>query len=111
MLALAVAAASLTLAREASGQPTEFKLTASDAAAGDTDASGNTTTCSFEIVVNDAEPPTITGCPAGTGPNESVAKVDADASCEALVPDLTGLLTIEDNCPGVTFIQDPAQKA
>ncbi len=70
------------------------------------DAAGNTATCSFDIEVNDTEAPTI-ACP-GSGPANSLTKLDVDAMCEAQVPDLLQFIEITDNCPGVIFEQDPA---
>jgi beta-lactam-binding protein with PASTA domain len=65
-----------------------------------TDASGNTSDCTFDVVPNDATPPIIT-CPgnqAGT----------ADATCLFTLPDYTGMATATDNC-GTPFItQSPA---
>jgi hypothetical protein len=55
-----------------------------------TDASGNTASCSFTVMVNDNEPPTVS-CPAGT-------TVSANASCQALIPDVRGGVTALDNC-------------
>jgi gliding motility-associated-like protein len=53
-----------------------------------TDAAGNSFTCSFDITVNDVEPPVINGLS-----NLSV--------CEGNVPSWTEVIT--DNCPGVTY--------
>lgn len=60
-----------------------------------TDAAGNTGTCSFTVVVNDRQAPTITGCPAApitrnitTGCSEIVA-----------MPPAGLVLTAVDNCP------------
>lgn len=60
-----------------------------------TDASGNSQTCSFDVVVNDAEAPTI-DCP-------SDLTVSSDAgACSALVNyNIVG----SDNCPGITITQ------
>lgn len=56
-----------------------------------TDASGNTSTCSFTVTVVDTQPPVIT-CPAnisvGTGSNQCSAVVSYPAP------------TVSDNCPG-----------
>ncbi|MBO6631959.1 MAG: HYR domain-containing protein, partial [Psychroserpens sp.] len=60
-----------------------------------TDASGNSISCSFDVLVNDAEAPTIS-CPA-----DIVTSNDAGA-CSAVVNyNVTG----SDNCPGTTITQ------
>ncbi len=61
-----------------------------------TDASGNITTCSFDVVINDTELPTIT-CPADIAQNNDIGQ------CSAVVTftDPVGL----DNCPGATTAQ------
>ncbi|MEX1002762.1 MAG: HYR domain-containing protein, partial [Crocinitomicaceae bacterium] len=58
-----------------------------------TDASGNTTSCSFDVTVNDTENPTIT-CPADITVNNDVG------DCGAVVNYVTP--TGADNCPGST---------
>ncbi|MFO0362708.1 MAG: HYR domain-containing protein, partial [Flavobacteriales bacterium] len=63
------------------------------------DASGNTTTCSFTVTVNDNIAPTIT-CPA----NQTVA---FGPGCNLTLPDYTGLATATDNC-AFTITQSPA---
>jgi hypothetical protein len=66
-----------------------------------TDAAGNTDECTATLTIVDETPPTITAC----APDQDVI---ADANCEALVPDLTGAVTAEDNCdPNPTITQDP----
>lgn len=66
-----------------------------------TDASGNTSTCSFSYTVNDSTPPSIS-CPI----NQTLA---GDANCEALLPDYTGSATVSDNCdPNPVVTQSPA---
>ncbi len=56
-----------------------------------TDASGNTTTCSFTVTVNDTQAPSIS-CPGDQ--NEST-----NASCQFTLPDYTTLATgLSDNC-------------
>jgi len=66
-----------------------------------TDASGNTATCSFLVIVDDSDPPTIT-CPS----NETVF---VDGNCEYVLPDYTGSLVIVDNCDNnPTILQNPA---
>lgn len=63
-----------------------------------TDASSNTASCSFNVTVNDTQPPTVT-CPAnvvtGTAPNQCVAVVNY------VTP------TASDNCPGATVMCAP----
>jgi len=53
-----------------------------------TDAIGNTTTCSFDVTVNDTENPTIT-CPAD---------IEASTDCDSAV--VSWAVTSSDNCPG-----------
>lgn len=60
-----------------------------------TDAEGNTSACSFNIVVNDEEDPTIT-CPA------DVTVAAPAGSCEAEV--IYDLPLADDNCPGVSIL-------
>lgn len=57
-----------------------------------TDASGNMTTCSFTVTVNDVDLPVIT-CPADITVNSDLGL------CSAIV---TYAVTATDNCPGVT---------
>lgn len=58
-----------------------------------TDAAGNSFNCSFDIMVNDVEPPVISGL--------------SDLSvCQGNVPTWTEVVT--DNCPGVTYTSDYA---
>jgi HYR domain len=54
-----------------------------------TGASGLASTCSFQVIVSDATPPTISECPT---PQIPIANV----SCQAPVPDFTTGLTIID---------------
>jgi gliding motility-associated-like protein len=61
-----------------------------------TDASGNTTTCSFDVVINDAELPTIT-CLA------DIAQNNDPGQCSAVVTYVAPVGA--DNCPGATTIQ------
>ncbi|MFQ5446303.1 MAG: HYR domain-containing protein, partial [Saprospiraceae bacterium] len=58
------------------------------------DAAGNTTSCSFDVTVNDAQAPVIAGCPG----NMTVSN-DMD-SCNAVVT--WAAPTATDNCPDVT---------
>ncbi len=59
-----------------------------------TDDYGNTATCSFNVTVNDAINPVITGCPSNI-------TVSANASCQATVNWTAP--TASDNCTGVTL--------
>lgn len=63
-----------------------------------TDASGNTATCSFEVIVNDNEPPVVT-CPA------DITVSNDPGDCGAIV---SFTPTITDNCPGSTVSSVPA---
>jgi hypothetical protein len=56
-----------------------------------TDDCGNVSMCTFDIIISDAEPPTIVDCPA-------TWDVIADANCQLAVPDLTGQVAATDNC-------------
>ena len=65
-----------------------------------TDANGNTGSCTFDVVPNDATPPVIT-CPADqTG--------IVGVGCVFMVPDYTGMATATDNCGIPTVTQNPA---
>lgn len=67
------------------------------------DAAGNTSACSFNVLILDATPPSLT-CP----PNQTTY---ADANCSSLLGDFTGLITTSDNCSSVgnlTIGQTPA---
>ena len=65
------------------------------------DGNGNTATCSFTVNKQDNTPPTIT-CP----PTQTLI---LGASCQASLPDYTGMATTGDNCPGtITVSQSPA---
>ncbi len=63
-----------------------------------TDDAGNSTTCMQLVTVNDDEAPTITNCPADQ-------TLQADANCEATVPDLAGAATATDNCDGAPTVE------
>ena len=66
-----------------------------------TDTAGNFSTCSFYVLVNDVESPTIT-CPSDT-------IEPYDQNCEFTVPDYSNLLIYSDNC-GIEIIdQIPAE--
>ncbi len=55
------------------------------------DVANNPAMCTKSFTVNDAAAPTITDC----GPNQAV---NADANCQAVVPDFTAGVTATDNC-------------
>ncbi|MCZ2100440.1 MAG: HYR domain-containing protein [Chitinophagales bacterium] len=64
-----------------------------------TDNCGNTSTCTFDVTVEDNENPVITTC----APDQDV---NLDAGCEITVPDLVAQTTATDNC-SVTVTQSP----
>jgi gliding motility-associated-like protein len=70
-----------------------------------TDLAGNFSTCTFDVILTDGTPPTITsGCPANFSMN-------ADATCGATLADFTGALTVTDNCnlsASIVITQSPA---
>ncbi len=66
-----------------------------------TDGSNNHTSCNINLNVIDVTPPTINCLLAGT-------KVILNGSCQALVPDLSGFVTANDNCGTVLVTQNPA---
>ena len=64
------------------------------------DASGNTDSCSFLILVDDNIPPTIS-CPTDSN-------VYIDTNCFYTLADLTGYISVLDNCdPSLTITQSP----
>jgi len=68
-----------------------------------TDAAGNSSTCTFNVVTVDQTPPTIT-CPA----NQTIA---LNASCTATLPSYISSAVVTDNCTASGFIvidQSPA---
>jgi hypothetical protein len=75
-----------------------------------TDASGNPGSCTFTVTVNDTQAPKIVcGSVAGQSAN-------ADANCQAPVPDVRGLVRAQssDNCTlnaSLTITQSPAQNS
>lgn len=70
-----------------------------------TDDSGNVETCMQRVTITDGEAPTIDTCPANRG-------IDANANCEATVPDLTGDVVATDSCDaGPIVTQAPAAGA
>jgi len=60
-----------------------------------TDASGNTASCSFDIIVNDTEPPVV-NCPA------TITVTNDPGSCDAIV---SFTVPTTDNCTGETLNQ------
>ncbi|MFZ1424399.1 MAG: HYR domain-containing protein, partial [Saprospiraceae bacterium] len=60
-----------------------------------TDACGNKSTCMFNVIVIDAQDPTITGCPVDINKNTD------PGVCQAFVTWVAP--TASDNCPGVIF--------
>lgn len=60
-----------------------------------TDAIGNTTTCSFNVIVTDSELPVWSNCPAPITQNND------PGACNAIVN--WTLPTVTDNCPGVVY--------
>ena len=66
-----------------------------------TDDAGNSATCTTTFTVVDATPPTV-NCPAGTSAN-------ANANCQAPIPNVLGGVTASDNCDtSLTLSQSPA---
>lgn len=65
-----------------------------------TDTSGNIGTCVTQVIPIESINPTIT-CPSSQTLNNGVA-------CYALIPDLTSLATVTDNCTGYSLTQQPA---
>lgn len=61
-----------------------------------TDASGNSSTCTFSVIPQDVTPPSVSCPPA--------QEVSFNANCEFTLPDYTGLATISDNCDATPFI-------
>jgi hypothetical protein len=69
-----------------------------------TDDSGNSSSCSFLVVVADMTPPSIT-CPA----NQTIP---LDENCEFILPNYTALVTTSDNCDSnPTVSQSPVAGA
>jgi len=67
-----------------------------------TDAAGNMSTCSFNVTVNDVQPPVFNNCPG------NIMKVNDPGVCGAVVT--WPKITASDNCPGVvvTFVSGMA---
>ncbi len=66
-----------------------------------TDASGNVSFCTFDVIPVDDSPPVITACPSDV--TEFVT-----ASCKFTIPDYTGGFSAFDNCGTVIINQIPA---
>jgi sarcosine oxidase delta subunit len=66
-----------------------------------TDASMNTSTCTFTVQVDETEAPTVT-CPS-----MMVRSFNDPGQCSAVI-DFSGLLSASDNCPGVALTSSPA---
>jgi PKD repeat protein len=67
------------------------------------DASSNSASCTFFVTVVDLEPPFIESCP-------QTITVSVGANCMAAVPDVTGQLSLVDNCTlieNLSITQDP----
>ncbi|MDX9929406.1 MAG: DUF2341 domain-containing protein, partial [Bacteroidales bacterium] len=62
--------------------------------------SGYESTCFYDIVVEDNQPPVIT-----VQPTDTTGYVDS--SCEFVIPDYRGLFTVSDNCGTVNILQSP----
>jgi len=60
----------------------------------------STASCAFYVTVIDNEPPSVS-CPADQS-------IDLDASCSAVMPDYTALVSVSDNCGAVSVSQSPA---
>jgi len=79
----------------AAGAPVTVTYTA-------TDIFGNSSDCSFEVLVVDTQDPDIIVCP------EDRDVANDPGLCSATVPDMTGEVVFEDNCPGSVVTQSPA---
>ncbi|MCT4581480.1 MAG: HYR domain-containing protein [Flavobacteriales bacterium] len=64
------------------------------------DGNGNTSTCTFNVILQDVIPPTIS-CPGDQN-------VDLSTACDYTLIDYTGLATVTDNCSGISISQSPA---
>jgi hypothetical protein len=73
------------------GCPQEYTITRTWKA---TDGSGNTTTCTQVITIDDSTPPTITDCPDNI-------TIECD---ESTLPGNTGMATATDNCDGMPTV-------
>jgi hypothetical protein len=73
-----------------------------------TDDAGNSTTCDFDVTVEDTEAPVIDACPADRSITTSSNGL---ADCTGMVPDLTGEVGASDNCTATADLiitQSPA---
>lgn len=68
------------------------------------DAVGNSSTCSFNVVVSDDDVPTITTCPPSI-------QLSTNSNCEAQLGNYTTGVVANDNCGAVTISQNPAPNA
>lgn len=67
-----------------------------------TDASNNSSTCTFLIIPSDTQAPTVTSCP------QAPITVNYDASCNYTLADYTGSAQFSDNCDqSLTKTQSP----
>ncbi|MBK7938673.1 MAG: HYR domain-containing protein [Lewinellaceae bacterium] len=64
------------------------------------DGAGLSAACSFSVTVSDNEAPVISDC----GGDQILA---GNANCQAMLPDLTGNISFDNNCPGLTITQSP----
>ena len=64
------------------------------------DAANNQATCQATITVVDATPPVIATCATNM-------TINADANCQASIPDLTSQVVASDTCSAVTITQSP----
>ncbi len=70
-----------------------------------TDLAGNSTECTFEVMVMDTQDPHIHVCPADRDiPTSSNAPA---YDCMGAIPDMTGEVVFLENCPGAVVTQDP----
>lgn len=72
-----------------------------------TDASGNTSTCTFNVTLTDTNDPVVVSCPS----NQNVS---ANASCQFVMADYTSSMTVTDNCSpagSIVITQSPAAGA
>jgi len=68
------------------------------------DAAGNSSTCSFDVVVSDDDAPTITTCPPSI-------QLPTNADCEAQLGDYRSQVVSNDNCSTPVISQSPAPNA
>jgi|GEM_PF-1142410 len=65
------------------------------------DATGNSSTCGFNVIVSDDDAPIITTCPPDI-------QLSTNANCEAQLGDYRSGVVANDNCSTVTVSQSPA---